>query len=205
MPLFNATELNALDQEHRRNLLNLVSGIKSAHLVGTYNKDGVANLGVFNSVVHIGANPFLLGFVQRPLTVERQTYSNLKNHGFFSLNAISKGIYEQAHQCSAKYDDGVSEFEATKLTEKKVAGINAPFVQDSPIQLGLRFVEELPIKSNGCVLVIGQVEYLWIEDKLANITEDGFLSLSDLEIVGIGGLDSYFETKLLQRMPFARV
>lgn len=205
MPLFTNSELNALDQSHRRNLLNLVSGIKSAHLIGTYNKEGVANLGVFNSVVHIGANPLLLGFVQRPLTVERQTYSNIKNHGFYSLNAISKGIYEQAHQCSAKYEDGVSEFTATKLTEKNVAGINAPFVAESPIQMGLRFVEELPIKSNGCVLVVGQVEHLWVDDAKLKMTEDGFISLADLDIVGIGGLDSYFETTLLQRMPFARV
>jgi flavin reductase (DIM6/NTAB) family NADH-FMN oxidoreductase RutF len=205
MPLFTFSELSNLDQNHRRNLLNLVSGIKSANLVGSYNKDGIANLGIFNSVVHIGADPFLLGFIQRPLTVERQTYSNLKNQGQYSLNAISKGIYSQAHQCSAKYDDGVSEFEKTGLTHKKVDGFNAPFVKESPIQLGLRFVEELPIKSNGCVLVIGQVEYLWINDQVASITDDGFLSLSDFEIVGIGGLDSYFETSLLQRMPFARV
>lgn len=205
MPLFTAEDLPNLDQNHRRNLLNLVSGIKSAQLIGTFNKEGIANLGVFNSVVHIGADPFLLGFIQRPLTVERQTYSNIKYHGVYSLNAISKGIYQQAHQCSAKYDDGVSEFEATGLTEKSVANFNAPFVHESPIQMGLRLVEELPIKANGCVLVIGQVEYLWIDDAVNMLTSDGFLNLAELDIIGIGGLDSYYQTTLLERLPFARV
>lgn len=205
MPLFTAEDLPNLDQNHRRNLLNLVSGIKSAQLIGTFNKEGIANLGVFNSVVHIGADPFLLGFIQRPLTVERQTYSNIKYHGVYSLNAISKGIYQQAHQCSAKYDDGVSEFESTGLTEKSVANFNAPFVHESPIQMGLRLVEELPIKANGCVLVIGQVEYLWIDDAVNMLTSDGFLNLAELDIIGIGGLDSYYQTTLLERLPFARV
>lgn len=205
MPLFTAEDLPNLDQNHRRNLLNLVSGIKSAQLIGTFNKEGIANLGVFNSVVHIGADPFLLGFIQRPLAVERQTYSNIKCHGVYSLNAISKGIYQQAHQCSAKYDDGVSEFEATGLTEKSVANFNAPFVHESPIQMGLRLVEELPIKANGCVLVIGQVEYLWIDDAVNMLTSDGFLNLAELDIIGIGGLDSYYQTTLLDRLPFARV
>lgn len=205
MPLFTAEDLPNLDQNHRRNLLNLVSGIKSAQLIGTFNKEGIANLGVFNSVVHIGADPFLLGFIQRPLTVERQTYSNIKTHGVYSLNAISKGIYQQAHQCSAKYDDGVSEFEATGLTEKSVANFNAPFVHESPIQMGLRLVEELPIKANGCILVIGQVEYLWIDDAVNMLTSDGFLNLAELDIIGIGGLDSYYQTTLLDRLPFARV
>jgi flavin reductase (DIM6/NTAB) family NADH-FMN oxidoreductase RutF len=205
MPHYSSSDLSAFDQTHRRNLLNLVSGIKSAHLIGSYNANGVSNLGVFNSVVHIGANPFLLGFIQRPLTVERQTYSNIKNHGTYSLNAISKTMIENAHQCSAKYDDGVSEFKATGLTEKKITGFNAPFVEESPIQLGLRFVEELPIKSNGCVLVIGQVEHLWVDDSLTKLNDEGFVDLAKLGLVGIGGLDSYYETSLLARLPYARV
>lgn len=195
-------ELLDLDSSQRRNFLNLISGVKSAHLIGTLNNEGVSNLGIFNSVVHVGANPPLLGFVQRPLTVERQTYTNIKNHGVFTLNAISSAIVDAAHQCSAKYDDGVSEFSKTGLTEKYIEGFAAPFVQESPIQIGLRFIEENPIKANGCIFVIGQIEFLHIS--IPKLEGEGFFTLDELDIVGIGGLDSYYNLNLIERKAFAR-
>lgn len=200
--VFNQSDLSQLDQAHRRNLMNLISGVKSAHLIGTLNKEGVSNLGVFNSVVHIGANPPLLGFIQRPLTVERQTYSNIKDRGVYTINAISSEIVDAAHQCSAKYEDGISEFDATGLNEFLLDGFAAPFVKESPIKMGLRFIEEHLIQANGCVLVVGQIEFLSIE--LGQVTDDGFFSLEELKLVGIGGLDSYFNIELIERKGFAR-
>lgn len=202
MPQFSESELLALDAEHRRNLLNLVSGMKSAHLVGTYDEEGVANLAVFNSVVHIGANPPLLGMVQRPLTVERQTYANLKNHGVYTLNAITTDIVQQAHQCSAKYPKGTSEFDKSGLKVATVDGFNAPFVQESPIKMGLKLVEELPIQSNGCILLIGQIVYLSIDTMLE--PTDGYFRADELGLCSIAGLDSYYEQKRIARLPFAR-
>ena len=55
-----------IDRIKRLNLINSVSGIKSANLIGTQSSDGYSNLAVFSSVVHLGSNPAYLGFVLRP-------------------------------------------------------------------------------------------------------------------------------------------
>ena len=60
-------ELNRID---RLNLINSLSGIKPANLIGTINEDGTENLAIFSSVVHLGSNPALFGFVLRPLVEE---------------------------------------------------------------------------------------------------------------------------------------
>lgn len=75
---FTFDEIMRLPSRYRANLINKVSGFKPANLIGTKSKSGQTNLAVFNSVVHIGANPPYLGFILRPTTVERHTYENIK-------------------------------------------------------------------------------------------------------------------------------
>jgi hypothetical protein len=49
-----------LDRIKRLNIINSVTGIKPANLIGTISEDGKANLAIFSSVVHLGSNPPLL-------------------------------------------------------------------------------------------------------------------------------------------------
>lgn len=203
MHVFSSSELLEVSSPFRRNFLNLISGVRTPFLLGTYHENGVSNLGLFNSVVHIGANPPLLGFVQRPLTVERQSYENLKRAGYYSLNAVSTSIFEKAHQASAKYDTGVSEFDACGFTEKIVDQVNAPFVAESPIRLGMELKEDIPIESNGCRLVVGQIIHLEI-DAVVEL-EEGHFKADDLNLCAVGGLDSYYSLQFLSRQDYARV
>ena len=47
--------------------MNSLSGIKSANLIATYSpKINVANCALFSSVIHIGTNPAVIGFILRP-------------------------------------------------------------------------------------------------------------------------------------------
>ena len=65
-------EMNRIE---RLNLINSLSGIKPANLIGTINEDGTENLAIFSSVVHLGSNPALFGFVLRPRgEVRRHTH-----------------------------------------------------------------------------------------------------------------------------------
>jgi len=89
MQVFTYNDLMQLPSRYRGVLLNKVSGLKSANLIGTKSKEGQTNLAVFNSVVHIGANPPYLGFILRPTTVERHTYENIKETGVYTFNQIS--------------------------------------------------------------------------------------------------------------------
>ena len=185
----------------RTRFFNLISGIKSANLIGTHNTDGLTNLAVFNSVVHIGANPATMGFINRPLTVERHTYENIRSTRQFTINAISRNMVERAHATSAKYDRRTSEFKACGFEPYYAREFDAPFVRESPIQIGLEYTEEHPL-SNGTILIVGNVVQVQIAD--GAVEQDGNINLSQLGIVGVSGLENYHETQLYRRMAYAR-
>ena len=53
-------DLASFDRFTRANIINSLSGFKSASLIGTVNKNGQSNLAIFSNIVHIGADPALV-------------------------------------------------------------------------------------------------------------------------------------------------
>ncbi len=192
-----------LEKRKRSNLMNYLSGFKSANLISTISEDGKHNVAVFNSVVHIGANPPYLGFILRPITVLRHTYENIKATKYYTINHITKTIYEKAHQTSAKYDLAVSEFDAVGLTPVFKGDFKVPYVKESPIQLGLKFEEEHHIKSNDTRLIIGKVQEVWLPE--GSVAKDGYINLSNHDVVTISGLDAYHATEKIARLSYAQL
>lgn len=81
---FDQEKLDRLNNIYKINLINSCSGYKPANLIATISKNGVENVAIFSSVVHIGSNPPLLGFVVRPSgEVPRNTYTNIKETGHY--------------------------------------------------------------------------------------------------------------------------
>jgi flavin reductase (DIM6/NTAB) family NADH-FMN oxidoreductase RutF len=202
MAEFSSADINAMHHLYRINLINSCTGYKSANLIGTKDSNGTSNVAVFSSVTHIGSNPPLLGFFLRPTTVLRHTYENIKETGKYTINHIHGAILEDAHHTSAKYDKAISEFDMTELQEEYKNGFSAPFVQDSPIQMAMSYVEEYPIRANNTILVIGEVETLYVPDK--TIDKDGFINLSKAQIATINGLDGYAVPELKTRLDYQR-
>ena len=199
---FTDAELSKLPSRYRANLMNTLSGYKPANLVGTKSAEGINNLAIFNSALHIGSNPPLLGLLFRPLTVRRDTYENIKKTGYFTINAVSEPIYRKAHQTAAKYEREESEFDATGLTPQQLEEFPAPFVEQSPIKLGCQYQNEYPIAENGTILLLGAVKFITIDDGL--IETDGTLTLDRAGIVAAAGLDGYALPKMLDRLSYAR-
>lgn len=195
-------EIKAFPHLYKINLMNSISGYKSANLIGTKSNTGTTNVAVFSSVVHYGSNPPILGFVLRPTTVVRNTYNNIKETGSYTINAISKDIIEEAHHTSAKYSAEISEFDKTNLTPEYKNNFYAPFVKESPLQLGMKYLEEYYIKANDTILVLGEVIDLYIEETM--LSEDGFLNLSKENIAAINGLDSYVVGNDFKRLSYQR-
>lgn len=193
--------LKTLDNRYRANMINCISGFKAAALIGTVSENGNENLAIFNSIVHIGANPPLLGFILRPTTVRRDTYENIKATGSYTINHITPQIIKQAHQTAASYDKDKSEFTATGLSPEHIEGINAPFVKESYIKIGMEYVNEYPIEENGTILIIGKIISLRFPDNIQ--TEDGWLDLQQADTIATGGLDSYYSVSKLSRLSYA--
>jgi flavin reductase (DIM6/NTAB) family NADH-FMN oxidoreductase RutF len=195
-------EVLKFEKLYRAALINSITGFKSASLIGTVSKQGNTNLAIFNSVIHIGANPPALGFLMRPVSVERHTYENIKEIGFFTINHINKGIYKQAHQTSARYEKSISEFGECKLTPEFSDEIPSPYVKEANIKIGLKFIEENEIKYNGTIFIVGEIVEIILP---ANIIEkDGFVNIEKAGTVAISGLDSYHETKRISRLSYAK-
>ncbi len=199
---FDNDDINQMHHLYRINLINSCSGYKSANLIGTKCKDGISNVAVFSSVTHLGSDPALLGFFLRPTTVIRNTYDNIKETGFFTLNHIHQNILEDAHHTSAKYDASISEFDVTSLDEEYKDNFSAPFVKNCPLQLALEYVEEYPIKANNTILLIGKIKKLYVKDDL--LEKDGFINLSKGKVAAINGLDAYAVPNSNTRLEYQR-
>ncbi|MEO1010384.1 MAG: flavin reductase [Bacteroidota bacterium] len=199
---YSAKDLQELPPRFRSNLINTCTGYKSCNLIGTLSDNGTSNLAIFNSVIHIGSNPPLLGFILRPLTVRRDSYNNFKHLGQFTVNHVNKTIIRSAHKTSAKYEKDISEFKESGLTEEYLAGFRAPYVKESAIKIGCGYINEYEIKENGCLLIIGGIEEIYLHASLQH--KDGSVHLDRASTISCSGLDGYALPQLLTRLAYAR-
>jgi flavin reductase (DIM6/NTAB) family NADH-FMN oxidoreductase RutF len=192
----NAQQIQALPLKQRIMLINAITGIKPANLIGTIDTQGQTNLALFSSVVHLGSQPPLIGFVLRPLDdTPRHTYQNILQTGCYTINHVHTDFAQQAHLTSGKFAKQQSEFAACQLTEHYLPNFAAPFVQESHIKYGLTFVEEMLIKHNNTRLIIGEISEILVQDHCQ--TADGGLDLQASQSLGISGLNGYYELKHL--------
>ena len=199
---YSSNDIKQLEHIFKINLINCCSGYKSANLIGTVSNGGETNVAVFSSLTHLGTQPPLLGFFLRPTTILRNTYENIKETGYYTINHIYQNIIEDAHHTSAKYEKHISEFDKTELNEDYKYGFQAPFVKNAPIQIGMNFRNEYLIKENKTILLVGEIVDLYINEEL--LENDGFINLSKGKIATINGLGGYAVPELKKRLAYER-
>ena len=201
---FNKRGIRSLDRVKRLKLINSITGVKPANLVGTKSKKGVSNLAIMSSVVHLSSDPALIGFITRPCgKYRRDTYNNIMQQQQFTINHIVENDIEKAHYTSAKFDESISEFEACGFHEEYIDGIEAPFVKQSAIKIGLQYIEHVSIKSSNTTLIVGEVIHISVPDEI--IDKNGYMDLGASKSVGISGLNSYYSLSHIESFPYARV
>jgi len=197
-------DIYKLEKIKRANLINSITGIKPANLIGSLSDNSVSNLAVFSSVVHIGANPPLMGIIVRPTgEVPRHTYENILSTGYYTINHIPDHMTEQAHQTSAKYKRDQSEFDTCGFTEEYIENFAAPFVKESKIKIGLKYKQSISIPLNNTILCIGEIEHIILPKH--SLTDKGYINLENLSATGISGLNSYYNVKYIDSYDYARV
>ena len=138
----------------------------------------------------------------RPDTVERHTLNNILETRIFTVNHVSEEFYEAAHQTSARYDEGVSEFTATGLSEENVPGYYAPFVAESPVKIGASFRQKIDIEQNGTIMILAEIMYVSIPED--TLMPDGYVDLEKAGTITCAGLDSYHRTERISRLAYAK-
>ncbi len=191
-----------LESRTRAAFINSLSGFKSASLIGSLDKDGNTNLAIFSSVVHLGSNPALIGFINRPDSTSRHTLENILATNCFTINHVNKTIYKQAHQTSARYAKNISEFDATGLTPEFGKIVVAPYVKESNIKYGLELVDKHELKINGTILIIGKVVEIFLPENC--LLAHGAIDIERAETITISGLDHYHATHSLARLSYAK-
>jgi len=77
----------------------------------------------------------------------------------------------------------------------------APFVKSSIIKIGLKFSKDY-ILPNKCILVVGDVVLLSVEDEF--ILPSGHIDLDNSKIQGISGVDTYYSLKTPKKLKYVK-
>jgi flavin reductase (DIM6/NTAB) family NADH-FMN oxidoreductase RutF len=202
MQIISSSTIETWERFYRANFINSLTGFKSVSLIGTTNPKGQPNLGIFSSLVHIGSDPALVGYINRPIKAAPHTLANILATGVYTINHIHPSFLERAHQTSAKYPDGVNEFNEVGLTPEFLGDLPAPFVQESKVKYALTLEEVIPIKLNDTFLVIGKIQQVKLEEDI--VLPDGFLQLDKVSSACSNGVDGYYSTQLIDRYQYAK-
>ncbi|MCF8058296.1 MAG: flavin reductase [Bacteriovoracaceae bacterium] len=203
MVSINKRELEEMkDERYRGRLINCLSGIKTAVLIGTINHDNQTNLAVFSSLVHLGANPALMGLIVRPDISPRHTLENIIEQGEWSCNILSSHYKVAIHHTSARFSREQSEFSHCGLSEEFIEDVKSPFVKEAQIKWKMSLVRIVDIPENGTKLIIGSVSNIFIPDAL--LSEDGFIDVAKIDPCLVTGLDCYHQVNQGQRFTYAK-
>lgn len=202
MMLIEEKDFNKLERRYRANLINSITGIKPANLIGTRSKTSQDNLAIFSSVVHLGSNPAQIGMVTRPQTPHlKDSYSNILATGYYTINQVTQGFIKKAHYTSARLEKKISEFDVMQLKREFIQDFFAPFVAESTIKIGMRHLSSLDLP-NGCIFIIGEVLMVELPENI--VDENGHIDLSIPNAVGISGLNSYYSFEKIASFPYAK-
>jgi flavin reductase (DIM6/NTAB) family NADH-FMN oxidoreductase RutF len=191
-----------LEKRFRTTFINSVSGMKTAFLCGTIDKSGNTNLAIMNSIVHVGANPPLLGMIVRPHLVPRHTLENIIEMRCYTLNVVHESFVKQAHHTAARFDKDQSEFHAARLTPFYSEHVAAPYVKESALKIGLEFKEKLSVTSNGTHFIIGKIKEINLPKHA--LSADGFVDPQMIGAVAAAGLDAYFVPEKIARFGYPK-
>lgn len=202
MSKFTSHDIAGWEKLFRVNFINSLTGFKSVSLIGTVDKGGRTNLAVVSSVVHIGSNPPLIGYVNRPLDAAQHTITNILETNEYTLNHVHISFLPAAHQSSARYPEGTSEFRAVGLSPEFLDNYKSPFVKESNVKYALSLEEVIGVGSNKTILVIGRVKSVYIADDV--VDKDGFIRLDMAGSLCSNGLDAYYSVIPEGRFSYAK-
>ncbi|WKN43480.1 flavin reductase family protein [Tunicatimonas pelagia] len=197
---YSNAQLSALEKRFRTNLINSLTGFKSVALIGTQSTEGSTNLAIFSQIIHVGANPPLIGILFRPHTVARHTLENILATKHFSINHIRRDFVEKAHHTSARWE--ISEFEGTGLTPDYADDLLAPFVSEASVKVGLSYVEHHTLRCNETVFLVGEIQKIILPEYC--VGSDGFIDLVKAETITCSGLDAYHQVASPVRFAYAK-
>ena len=197
-------DFSKLDKYFRANLINSVIGVKQASLIGTVGNNGISNLALFSSTVHLGSNPPLVAIFSRPEgDTPKQTLNNIIENKDYSINHVNKSIINRAHSCSFKFTAEESEFTECKLSEEFIVDCKAPIVEESYVSFAVRYQRHQSIQENGVIMVIGKIKSVFVNEGI--IQDNGEVDFNHSSSIGVAGNNTYYGVDKIESLKYLKL
>ena len=152
--------------------------------VSSLSDDVVPNVAPFSFFMAVCNDPPTLAFSSgRREGGKKDTIRNIEYTQDFVVNLVDDALAEQMNLTSGEYPPEVDEFALTGLTAAPSVKVKAPRVAESPISMGCRVVQILPVGHGPHSLVLGEIVHFHIRDDLYNPTT-GRIDMHRLQPVG---------------------
>lgn len=156
----------------------------------TEHANGKLNLAPFSYFTPVSSNPPLLMFSvgHKPDGSLKDTYKNVTEREHFVVHIAHSGLAEAVTQSAKVLPEGESELDFVGLDTVEFEGFPLPRLADAGIAFGCRLYQAQTIGDNPQYLVFGQIERMWIDDRLVGGDDKGRQKIFADRVDAIGRL-----------------
>jgi len=189
-------EINLKDLDPKQIYKLMISAIVPRPIawVSTVSKDGILNAAPFSYYAGVSSSPpvVMISIGKKDTQEKKDTWKNIEETGEFVINLVTKDLVDKMNITSISFESNVNEFEKAKITPKKATIVNAPLIEESPVNLECKTYEIVNIGKMG--IIFGEILNIHVEDTILN--EKGYIDTTKLEIIGrLGGANYCLITK----------
>lgn len=135
----------------------------------------------------ICSSPAMVSVSIRP---ERYSYDIIRETGEFVINLVTKDLVFATDFCGVRSGKDVDKFKQMHLTPSASVKVNAPGIEESPVNIECRVVERIPLGSHD--MFMAEVASVSVDEKHMNKTgkfalnESGLVTYSHGEYFVLG-------------------
>ena len=177
---FDMRQLAARD---RYKLLVSVVVPRPIALVTSLSENGQVNAAPFSFFNVMGSEPPIVALApgNGPDGEPKDTARNIRRNGEFVVNIVDEAIADAMNICAIDFPSGISELVAAGLTAQPSQEVQAPRIEESPVNLECRELMTLEIGRNR--IVLGEVLHIHIRDELVD-PEKLHVRTENMHVVG---------------------
>ncbi|RUM47081.1 MAG: flavin reductase family protein [Hydrogenothermus sp.] len=187
-------DVKDLDKSQFYKLMTSVIVPRPIAWISTVSKDGIYNIAPFSYFAGVSSQPpiLMVSIGRKENGDKKDTWQNIEDTGEFVVNIVINQLAEKMNITSAPFAPEEDEFEKAGLTPKKADIVQAPLIEEAPINIECRKYEIVNIGKMG--VIFGEILKFHIRDDILN--EKGYVDTTKLEIVGrMGGANYCLITK----------
>jgi len=182
--LLDKTQFEAMERRVRSTLINSLSGIRTAYIGISADKEGRLNASTLSNVTHVGASPAQMSILFRPDNGKRHTLSNYENGQPLTLVSMPFDEAEIVHQTSMNAPEGTFELDVLDVELVQLEGVAFPLPSKFIYAITLNFIERFNL-NNGCVYTVGEVSSICINQGLS-LDAEGQVDFTHRPTLAIG-------------------